>query len=958
MVCILCLRCFSFFVIFLLMTADSLKASVESAGISDTALLSYFIYAILVFFIIVLFVKNRSLKKAADYKGKDLQKNKKLFDDVLDAMPDMIWLKDGDGKYLMCNEELAKLVDSGRERIIGSTDYDIFPKEKADSYRHHDLIAIKNRKTTINEETADYIHDEYSIWIETSKTPLYDTAGELIGILGVGRELSSGKEGQEYGREKQKFLNQVMDCSPVPMLICSPDGTALRASNTYYTLMNLEASEVIGKYNMKQDENLKKEGVADKIELLLKKKQPIEFDFYWEPELVKGVDFSGGYSLYLNVSVFPLLDDDMEITHIVAQGSDITERIEAEEKLRQSEIRYRAVAEDIPVLICRFLPGGEIDYVNDAYCKYFNKTAGELIGSTFLSLIPEADHKTVMDGIEALNADAPTQSHEHKVIGQDGDIRWQRWTNRALFDADSKIIAYQSIGEDITEQKEADADRERLMLAISQAAEIVVITDTDGIIEYVNPAFEQITGYSREEAIGQNPRILKSGEQDDRFYTEMWQTLKRGEVWIGRLVNKKKDSTLYTEEAIISPVHDETGRIVKYVAVKRDITKELVLETQLRQSQKMEAVGRLAGGVAHDFNNMLGVILGHVDLILEESDSYMPFYNNLVEIHKASLRSADLTKQLLAFARKQTVAPKIIDLNKTVNGMMTMLHRLIGEGIELVWLPGSNLWPVRIDPGQVDQILANLCVNARDAIDGVGKIVIETQNTVLDEAYCENIAGLKPGEYILLTVSDTGCGIDAETIDNVFEPFFTTKESGKGTGLGLATVYGVVKQNDGFINVYSEPDKGTVFKIYLPGERSEQVQTHEEEEGIQAECGSETILLVEDEPAILKMTKVMLEKEGYKVVPADTPGKALEIARNFSGKIHLLITDVVMPEMNGRELAGNILKTHPDLKRLFMSGYTADVIAHHGVLDEAVNFIQKPFSKSDLALKVREAIDK
>ena len=412
------------------------------------------------------------------------------------------------------------------------------------------------------------------------------------------------------------------------------------------------------------------------------------------------------------------------------------------------------------------------------------------------------------------------------------------------------------------------------------------------------------------------------------------------------------------------PAYQESGQLEQIVINFVDITERKraeiekdKLESQLRQAQKMEAVGRLAGGVAHDFNNMLGVILGHSDMLLEQIDSDQPFHADLTEIRKAGERSADLTRQLLAFARKQTVAPKVIDLNKTVTDMTSMLKRLIGENIDLAWIPDDKLWSVKIDPSQIDQILANLCVNARDAIADVGKVTIETSNTALDTAYCETHAGFMPGEYVLLAVSDSGCGMDSETLDSAFEPFFTTKESNKGTGLGLATVYGVVKQNQGFINIYSEPGQGTTFKIYLPRHLAKTAET-EERKPQAAARGSETILLVEDEPAILRMTTMMLEREGYTVVAAGTPGEAIELAHIHSAEIHLLMTDVVMPEMNGRDLASNILSHYPNLKRLFMSGYTANVIAHHGVLDEGVNFIQKPFSKGDLAAKVREALER
>lgn len=381
------------------------------------------------------------------------------------------------------------------------------------------------------------------------------------------------------------------------------------------------------------------------------------------------------------------------------------------------------------------------------------------------------------------------------------------------------------------------------------------------------------------------------------------------------------------------------------------------LQAQLNQAQKMESVGRLAGGVAHDFNNMLQVILGHTELALSQMKPTETIFADLQEIRKAAERSADLVRQLLAFARKQTISPKVLDLNDTVEGMLKMLRRLIGEDIDLAWLPGRNLGKVKMDPGQIDQILANLTVNARDAITGVGKLTIETSMAELDEAYCFSHAGMVAGNYVLLAVSDSGCGMNAETVSHLFEPFFTTKAVGKGTGLGLATVYGIVKQNNGFIYAYSEPGQGATFKIYLPLHTVEGEPIREQPGTAKPLArGHETILLVEDEQTILDIAKILLERQGYTVLAGTAPNEAIDLAREYAGPIHLLITDVVMPEMNGRDLAKRLLSLYPDIRCLFMSGYTSDIIAHHGVLDEGVYFIQKPFSSAALATKVRQAL--
>ncbi len=381
------------------------------------------------------------------------------------------------------------------------------------------------------------------------------------------------------------------------------------------------------------------------------------------------------------------------------------------------------------------------------------------------------------------------------------------------------------------------------------------------------------------------------------------------------------------------------------------------LQTQFVQAQKMESVGRLAGGVAHDFNNMLSIIMGYAELASAHMKPDQPSFRHLEKIRIAVERSANLIRQLLTFARKQTVKPKVIDLNTALKGMLKMLKRLIGEDINLVWQGNSKVWQIKVDPSQIDQILANLCVNARDAITGVGKVTIETGNVVFKEGDCTDHAETVPGEYVMLAVSDDGCGMDKNTMENIFEPFFTTKELGKGTGLGLSMIYGIVRQNNGFIDVNSEPGQGTTFKIYLPRHSDETEQMPEKSPEVPDAFGRETILLVEDESAILEVVKTMLEKFGYQVLTAPTPSEAIHAANECADDIHLLITDVILPEINGKELANNIISLYPEIKCLFISGYSDDVIAHHGILDKDVNFIQKPFSMQTLAARVRTVLD-
>ncbi len=633
----------------------------------------------------------------------------------------------------------------------------------------------------------------------------------------------------------------------------------------------------------------------------------------------------------------------------------LEKQLQEEHSLRQalqdSEKRYRRLFESARdgILILDAETGMVVD-VNPYLLQLLGYTYDELCNQYIWELGVFKDIAASKEAFQTLQENEYIRYEDLPLETRQGlpvDVEFV--SNVYLVDQ-SKVI--QCNIRDITARKRADAERKRLLAAIDQAGEGIVMTDVRGNIEFVNPAFEQITGYSRNEVLGHNPRILKSGSHDEGFYHDLWGTISSGRIWSGRMVNKRKDGKLYTEEASISPVLNASGQIVNYVAVKRDISEHLRLSAQFQQAQKMEAVGLLAGGVAHDYNNMLSVILGYAELALDKVDPAEPLHADLEMIIKATKRSVDITRQLLAFARKQTIVPVTLDLNTTVGSMLTMLRRLIGEDIDLAWLPKANLSTIKIDPTQVDQILANLCVNARQAIAGAGKITIETDNIVFDAAYCADHFGFMAGAYVLLAVSDDGCGMSKEVIEHIFDPFFTTKKEGQGTGLGLSTVHGIVTQNNGFINVYSEPGKGTTFRIYLPQHVEHAVAWPQHKAPDIPLSQGETVLVVEDEPALLMMTQMMLRKLGYQVLAAGTPGEALELVRRYKSRIHLVITDVIMPELNGRALAEQLQSLLPGIKILFMSGYTADVIAHRGVLEAGVHFLQKPFSIKDLATKV------
>jgi PAS domain S-box-containing protein len=497
----------------------------------------------------------------------------------------------------------------------------------------------------------------------------------------------------------------------------------------------------------------------------------------------------------------------------------------------------------------------------------------------------------------------------------------------------------------------------KLWRAVEQSADLVMITDREGVIEYVNPAFEAVSGYTPGELMGQTPRVLKSGQQNAELYKEMWQTILAGNVFRCTMVNRKKNGDVFVAEKTVTPLRDGEGKITHFISNDRDITDRRRLEDQLQQAQKMDAIGRLAGGVAHDFNNLLMVISSYAELMLDSLAPQHPLRRNVDEIQKASRSAADLTRQLLAFGRKQMQSLQLLDLNRIIEDINKMLPRLIGEDIELVFVPGERLGRVKADPVQIEQILMNLAANARDAMPKGGRLVIETASLRLDDAYVQEHSIVPPGAYVLLTITDSGSGIAPEHLSHIFEPFYTTKEEGKGTGLGLATVYGIVKQNSGFIWVYSEPGMGTTFKIYLPQARQAKLALQPPAAVEGSPRGCETLLLAEDEAAVRQSTREFLSLNGYIVLEAKNGTEALALARTYNGVIDLMITDVVMPQMGGARLAGELASERPEMKVLFVSGYAETTFQHHGAIDVTTRFLQKPFSLKTLARKVREVLD-
>jgi len=797
----------------------------------------------------------------------------------------------------------------------------------------------------------------FAVYDRTLEVRAYLLQGDLFIINFV--DISTRIKAEEAMRKQKNMFELVINS--VPSRIFWKD------INSVYLGCNISFLEAVGK---------------DKIDDVLGKN---DFDLIWAKEaekyinddrqvIEKGIPKLGyeesyflpnGKKIWWQTSKMPLKDHTGKIFGLLSTSEDITERKQSEEELNTSRDLLSSVLENIPIRV--FWKDTDLRYLG---CNYaFAKDAGmlhpeDLIGKDDSQMGWSEDAELYnSDDQLVIDSNTPKLGYEEPQTTPDGRTVWLHSSKVPLRDAKGQVVGLLGIYDDITDRKQAEEKIKNQIdtwqTTFSAMSDSVSIIDLDGNISQCNAATLSLFNIKEEDIKGKKCFELVHGTKD--FVDDcplVWMkdsrqpesmTFKKNELWL---------------EVNVDPIFNSKDELVGAVHVVSDITDRKKaekeherLQGQLRQAQKMESVGRLAGGVAHDYNNISSIIMGYSELALDRLEQSDPLYGDLMEIVSASKRSADITRQLLAFARKQTVAPKVLDLNDTIGNLLKMLRRLIGEDINLAWIPGIEVRPTKIDPSQINQIMVNLCVNARDAIANVGRVTVETKNITLDEDYCVDHEGSVPGEYIQLSVSDDGCGMTPEIRDKIFEPFFTTKGIGEGTGLGLSTVYGIVKQNNGFVNVYSEVKKGTTFRIYLPIHVGQTVKADSEKTIEIPLSRGETVLLVEDDESILKIIKRVLEKLGYAVLSSSSPMEAVGLAAEHADEINLLITDVVMPEMNGRELSDRLQSLYPNLKTLFMSGYTADIIAKRGVLESGVSFIEKPFSNQELAVKVREVLD-
>jgi PAS domain S-box-containing protein len=677
----------------------------------------------------------------------------------------------------------------------------------------------------------------------------------------------------------------------------------------------------------------------------------------------------------LEMRVGPILTEQ-RLTSLAVSCSNVTEQRHTIRALKRSEARYRSLIETQTEFIVRWLPDGTHTFVNDAYCRFFDQPRDAILGTSLFQRVHDRDRESVRDKISSLSTGRPTAVDEHRVLTGDGVVHWQEWTDRGIFDEDGILVEIQSVGRDISERRRAEEQlrqsEERYLLLTEAISDVIWTMDLDQQITYVSPSVRRLLGYLPDELPGVDlSQLLAAGSfplardtllEELRFQQEIETGQNRTRTLDLELVHK--NGTPLWCEVKMTLLRDGTGMPKGVLGVARDISswkdaQEALVESEerLRRAQRLEAVGQLAGGIAHDFNNLLTVIIGNVELMARELSPRDELRGQIDEVSKAARRAASLTRQLLAFSRKQMMVPEVLTFNTIVCDMSNMLRRLVGENIELETELEPQLDWVKADPSQLELVLVNLAVNARDAMPDGGRLTIETANEHLDPSYSDGNYEVIEGPYSMLAVTDTGRGIPARDQSRIFEPFFTTKEVGKGTGLGLSTVYGIVKQSGGYIWVDSEPNKGTRFRIYLP--RIDKADSHERPvaELTGQTPGTETILLVEDEDGVRTLASKVLENIGYRVIAAANGEQALRILDGMKEPLHMLLTDVIMPGMSGAKLAEEALVARSDLKVLFVSGHSDDVLTHHGELDPETNFLEKPFTPDALANKVRDVLD-
>jgi len=898
---------------------------------------------------IIISLEDITDRKQAEEARRDSEKRYRL---ISEHSADVIWILDlatqrfsyvSPSVYRLRGYTPEEVMAQSFERALVPEAYSLIAEDLPKRLK---AFAEGDESARVQTREIDQPHKNGStVQTEVVTTLLTDELGRATEVLGVSRDISDRKRAETALRESEERFRKAFYTSPDSININRlHDGVYVLINKGFIDITGYSEKELLGISSL--DLNIWAHP-ADRQRLISGLKEKGEVRNLEAQFRLKNGEIRYGL---MSASVIELSG----VPHILSITRDITNRRRAEEGLRESEARYRTLTEAAQDSIFIVDRDDVVQFVNTAAAKFLGRTPQDIVGRKRSEFFPPDVGGTQEKSIQKVLKSGEPASDESPHLSSRGEV-WLNTSLAPLKNDEGNVVAVLGISREITERKRAEETRRLLAHTMESISEIATITDLQNRLTYVNESFVRTYGYERNEVIGRHIGFLWSPNNPSGLLEEILSKSKIG-FWKGEVLNVTKNGREFPLFLRASLVRDDSGATIGLVGISEDVSERKQLEAQFLQAQKMEAVGRLAGGVAHDFNNMIGVILGYAVLMEQQLKPADPLLHRVRAIISCAEKSANLTRQLLAFARKQIISPVPLNLSNAVLSIQAMLARLIGEDITLHIHADDNLWNVKFDPTQFDQVLANLATNARDAITDVGIITIEMMNVVIDSRYKGAHLDFVPGEYVMVAFSDTGVGMDKETQANIFEPFFTTKPEGEGTGLGLATVFGIVKQNNGFINVYSESGNGTTFKIFFPRYYGAAETVSEKEEDIPLK-GTETILVVEDEEELLTLCKKALEMQGYTVLAADSPGDAILICQQQDRTIDLLVSDVVMPGMNGKELREKLESIKPGMKVIFMSGYTADVVAHRGIMDEGLQFLAKPFTPQALVKKVRKVLN-
>lgn len=871
--------------------------------------------------------KNRLEKEHRQWESK-LRMSEERFRAIFENAPQGLVLADGQGRFLAVNRSWQEMFGYSSQEAQRLTYRDVTPDEEIEESKAKFEDLMSERTLSYRMEKRFVRKNGAIFWGDLSVRLLDDPSTDEKRALGLVVDITESKKAEKGRSESEARFKEIYDRAPVMMHSVDRDAIIRNVNEKWLTTMGYTREEVLG---LKITSFMTPES-GEKFNPTIQK--------FWQDREIHDVHYR---YVKKHGEIIDVMLDAIVLDHptwgeiSISTARNVTELLRAESALEQSRKSFTNVVESSADGIMVLDLDGIVLYANRAAATICDQDREQLPGIHMG--IPQSTR-------QAFETRMMRPSGEGRIV----DVRASHtnWEGSP---------AYLLTMRDVTDLREREAQHQRLGTAIDQAAESVMITDERAIILYVNPAFERITGYSKDEAIGRNPRILQSGEHDAAFYKEMWRTLSRGRVWQGHLINRRKDGSRYEEYATISPIRNESGSVTSYVAVKRDVTDEVSLRKQLQKAQKLESIATMAGGIAHDFNNLLTIASGYTELLLMDRRETSPGYHELQAIAHSLDRGADLVKRILTFSRQVETFPDTLNLNDEVQNVVKLLTRTIPKMVEIDALLAQDLKTVTADPGQIEQALLNLAMNSQHAMPDGGRLTIETRNVTLDETYCETHVEAKPGDYVLLMVSDTGHGMEKEVLDRVFEPFFSTKKAGEGTGLGLSMVFGVVKGHGGHVTCYSEPGAGTTFKIYLPtGERTEE-ETEAERSGLRASFGSETILLVDDEELIRDLGTKILKQVGYTVLTADNGREAVEIYKRRRDEVALVVLDMIMPEMGGKECLDRLIAIDPEVKVVVASGFSMDGPVKESVHVKSKGFVSKPFDVKQLRLTVRAVLD-